>query len=575
MECEGDVGNGEILTVSLGPFAAAVAAHYWNATSDFDAKRDVLYHQPSSRTGKAVPRAVVLDWAGGSRIRRQWKARTACRMEVDAAPPAEATGAEEAEPEKHIFDTFFETPEAAKPQEPADDSDAQAPADTDTVNWWRFITPELSHRSVQLIPDKIARDYSAHATYGEGQECWKGNREFFEDGTMDSVRYFFEGMDKAQGVNLMTDGNGIFSGIAHELLSEIRDTYGKVAAFTTSLFPHNVDEADDDEDKMRRRAKHFENVDKEVDFEALTRWETQGVNRCLNHAMLSDLSSAYLPVDVTTWCRTGGRAPGWLASPTRKFPTLKVDPTDVVDTSALISTALSTAFAPLAAGDMTLPHYCDVLHPLPSMRVSSLQAALPFPVSMAAGKLHMRKLVEDAGFDAFLPLSHGWPLDGGVRMVARESVAVVSQIFCIRGVHAVPKTEGVSHTQVLNEFWSEEMRTPRTFSSVPTAPQLLPGTFPTETLPPHLNVVGWADENAPAEYVDESMVPTQMPIAAHVSTTCASALMLHSLSQRLKGADRRRHSGQHLEADQWFELQEQMDALVDEYDQGLLGREDW
>ena len=552
--------NGEILTISLGPYAAAVATHYWNATSDHDAKQDVLFHQPSSKLGVAKPRAVVLDWAGGSKVRKQWKMKPPPTTATTTTTATTSDDEETPEAEPHIFDTFFETPSAQTPTA-VEETTESTPAETDTVHWWKFITPTLNDRTVNLISEQTAREWG-HTSYGQGTEMWKQNRGFFEDTFSDNIRYFFEAMDKPQGVNLMTDGNGLFSGIAGELLAEMKDTYGRTSVFTTALFDHNVDEADDDHEKVKNKKKHFtSNTTQEVDFEALNRWEQQGVNRCLNHAILSEHSSGYLPIDVNSWCKIGGRTPGWF---TQDRLGLKLDVTNTIDTSAFIATSLSTVFAPLQESEISLPHFCDTLRPLPSMRVSSLYTSLPFPAAFGERGVNMKDLVEKASFDAFVGLSHGWPMDETEkqRLLAREPVAVLSQIFSLRGLHSVPKAEGgVPHTQFCNEYWSEVFKTPRTFSCLPQTPQLLSGTFPLEILPGKLNVVGWQDPAAPEEYTTENTIPTQIPVGTMLSTTCASALMLHGLMDRLKATEKRRHTDQHLEHDQWFELQEQMSAV--------------
>ena len=607
MEEENYEHKGEVLTISTGPFANLVTAHYINSLSTFDSRQATMYQQPVSRHGVAVPRAVVLDWAGGSRIKKQWRMgrqtsayeAAAEEMEVDEPESEEQGETPYDDPFGcESFDAFAR--EHKEQQQPEAAAAAVTKSDnrngTELIHWWKAITPKLSDRTVSLMSENICRDNTAHEAYGSGQECWKANKAFFEDDFMDNVRYFFEGMDHCQGVNLLVDGSGLFGGIAHQLLGDLRDDFGRTAVFTTSLFSHNADELDDngDKEKNHERSVVFQRgATGETDFEALRRWERQGVNRCMNHAILSDLSSAYMPIDVATWTHRGGtharwKNAGWLQGPTEGG--MAVDPLNPIETGALAATALSTLFSPLASGEMTLPNVCDTLHPLPSMRLSSLQVAAPLRLSMAAERFNFQKLLDGTSFSNYLPLSHGWPTENGKRLVGRKEVATLSQIFVARGVHQVPRFEAKTHTLVANEHWAEEFKTPRTHSCVPVTPQLLGGTFPTNILPPNLNAFGWHDVRAPTEYLEEEHVPFQVPVASHVATTCASAMMLSSLRSRLVSADRRRHDDQHMEQDQWAELKEQMAAvccaattlpppppplptthtqLVDEYDQGL------
>eukprot|EP01064_Diplonema_japonicum_P019184 TRINITY_DN27885_c0_g1_i1.p1 TRINITY_DN27885_c0_g1~~TRINITY_DN27885_c0_g1_i1.p1 ORF type:complete len:557 (+),score=140.78 TRINITY_DN27885_c0_g1_i1:58-1671(+) len=525
----------EILTVSLGPFSGIVNTHFWNSTSDHDAKLNVLYQQPNTGRGKAAPRLVVADWSGEMAVKRKWKLRDGISG-----------------------DDIMTTPE----EQEDDDDEPMEEEDTTpklrTERWWSYMVTPLHDRSLNLISERFARDHSHHNAFGEGYAAWKD--QSYSEHLQDNIRYFFEGMDKCQGINLSCDASGIFGGLAHSLITDIKDDYGRVPIWCNALFDQNNDEADG----------YVAQPNEPTDFEALKRWERQGVNRALSHTLLSETADGYLPIDVPSWSKMGGRTPGWRTKPNA----LNFEVNNSVEVGAIASAGISTALSPLFTGDMSLAHFCDVLRPVPSMRLSCLQTAMPMKLSMAAEGLHMQNVLQATTFDEYLPLSHGWPTDErGVKIFGTSTTHTMSQIFTARGISALPKTENVSHKQVSNEYWSEQLRTGRTQSAF-TSPFLLSSTFPASLIPSGLNVIGWQDPEAPAEYTDTT-IPTQLPVASHLSTTCASALMIHSINTRFKECHKALHLDQNIEIDQWKEAQEALEAMVDEYDQGLIDTDEF
>eukprot|EP01063_Lacrimia_lanifica_P040522 TRINITY_DN9201_c0_g1_i1.p1 TRINITY_DN9201_c0_g1~~TRINITY_DN9201_c0_g1_i1.p1 ORF type:complete len:560 (+),score=186.68 TRINITY_DN9201_c0_g1_i1:53-1732(+) len=557
MSADGE--NGELLTISLGPWANVVAAHYWNCTSALEAKSSVLYHQLSS--GESVPRAVVVDWAGGSVIKKQFKMRKPSTAGAGGDEPMEEEDDTEYTGPQDLLELAAEDPYAIATGMGHTDPTAMQPPPSlptnrpgpgeEVVHWWKAIVPKLSDRTVSLLKERTYRTFSEHNAFGEGIACWEKDQDAQHDVT-DNIRYFFEGMDRCQGVQLFCDAQGMFGGMALEVIRYLRDEAPRASIFTTALFPR-------DEDEVGGVEPLKDEMGQVVDFAGLRRWERQGINRARCHALLSEASSAYVPIDVNTW--------NFARSP------LKVNLADPVDTGAVAALGLSTA---LVAGHSRFAHFCDVLRPLPSMRLSALRCALPLPVSMQSQGLNFHNVIQGADFADYLDLSHSWPVDAESKapLVAVPSTHVVSQIYSVKGLHELPQYERRDHTTVCNEFFADSFRTPRTVSHVHAHAQLLPGTFPIEVLPPHLNVVGWRDENAPAAYTTAEATPFQLPVAAHLMTTCASALMLDGVRRRVADADRRRHADQRMEADEWGELGEEMAAMVDEYDQGLLNTDD-
>ncbi|KAJ9473634.1 hypothetical protein DIPPA_22165 [Diplonema papillatum] len=564
--------RGDILSVSIGPFASVASAHFWNATTDQDAKQSLLYHQTAgSRIGSKTssPRLVVVDWAGGSTIKKQWKLhdRQSAPDPLDADEAMDGGGAPMAEDLGYL----------ANPTAPAAGEAPSTVSTSETVFWWKYIAPSLSERTGALVGEADARNFETLLSYGEGLRHWDETASSgHSEHVMDSVRYFFEGMDACQGVNLTVDCGGVFGGVAEGFVQAMRDEVGrKVPVMTTALFSHSEDEA---EGGVLSRSAPGEG--RTCDFDAIYRWEQQGINRARCHGVLSDLSAAYVPVDVNTWLAKGS----WLHEPSKKShhnvfsastgaPSL--DARNPVETGALASAALSCVFPGVFLGErQDLTSLTNLLRPSPSMKLSTCQLLFPVPLSMTGTGMSAASVASSLDYSKFIPLSHAWPADTATSapLVAVPQTYVVSQLFAGCGLFSLPSA-AQSPEDAFTEHWRQYMRTSRTVSSVPDRQFLLSSTFPATLLPPHLNAFGWHDPAAPAEYTAAS-VPSSLPVAAHLTTTCASALMLESVRQRLERADKRAHRDQHYEADHWKELADTMQSMVDEYDQGLLEKSD-
>eukprot|EP01060_Flectonema_neradi_P005204 TRINITY_DN13454_c0_g1_i1.p1 TRINITY_DN13454_c0_g1~~TRINITY_DN13454_c0_g1_i1.p1 ORF type:complete len:541 (+),score=99.93 TRINITY_DN13454_c0_g1_i1:60-1625(+) len=518
------MSGGDILTLSFGPYASILSTHFWNATTDLDAKSGALYHQTGR--GKSYPRTVAVDWSGGSEIKKEWKLTNA---ELQAE--AEDIDNSEALMNMSILNESEHVAQADAKSDSNEDEGENIVSTTEIVHWWKYITPQLSSRSMQLISEQTARDYTSRSVYTAGEELFSKDSTL-NDSTLDAIRYFYEGMDTCQGVLVFSEANTLFGGLTWDVLQRIRDDFGKASTWTVSAFMNNdeeVEEAEGDWEKQMLRQRNT-------------------INRVMSHTLASDASSLYVPVDVNTWEKT-------YENP--------------VQSGAVVSSGISTLLSTILDVDneMQFGQFCDVLRPVPSMKLTTMQVATPLPIKMTPGLPMSFADILKIPYSAYSALSHKWPAG---HIYGTPESHCMAQVWSCRGISALPFAPGYSsHKQCVNEFWAERFKTPRTYSSVSPSQYHLSGTFPTELLPRGLNIVGWEDENAPQTY-DEDSLPSTIPTAAHLTTTCSSALMLSNLLTSFKKCHRYQHKSYDLEDDQWREVTEILETMVDEYDQGLI-----
>eukprot|EP00755_Sulcionema_specki_P016168 Sspe_Gene.61316::Locus_34013_Transcript_1_1_Confidence_1.000_Length_1724::g.61316::m.61316 len=538
-------GNG-IITLSLGPTASIVNTHFWNSTSQLDQGQSALFHQPASH-GKSTPRLVVVDWAGGSTVRKQWMLQRPGKkrervddgdpgMELDGLfhPPATKSGGSRA------GEAVFATEEVAY--------------------WWKYMTPDLHSRSVHLLNESAQRGTTSTA-FGDGIDAWKtlSNQEEI----IDSIRFFAEGLDVCSGFHVVADCDSVFGGMAVSLLNDVKDIFGRTPLFTSALFPYHEEEP----------PQHLEH---EVDFDRLRRAEERSVNRSLATSLLSAASSSYVPIDMASWASCDKAAAGWLSGPTHAA-SLSLDITNPVDAGAVAALALGAATSPWKMsqdkGGRAIFDMCAHLRSIPSMRLATLASIPIVPVRMQQSGYTLRSLLESLPVPSapeLLHLSHPWPLgDDGGRLVT-SATQTIAQCFSVCGLSYMND----SSEQVVCEVYSQTAGTPRTLASVLQHPGLTSSTFPSSILPPGLNVAGCLDDEASREPYTEETVPQQFPTIAQLSTTNATALYLHRLAVQLRGMSSHRHTTQGLEPDAWRELVDDVETLVEDYDANLIRRED-
>ena len=519
------MSTGDILTLSFGPYSSILSTHFWNATTDHEAKSGALYHQMGR--GKSVPRMVAVDWSGGSEVKKEYKLTTEECHEI-----------EHMDPNKNdlmnmpVLGNYQGEEDIEKADEKSNEENIVS--HTDIVHWWKYITPELSSRSMQLISEQTARDYSNRSVYTTGEELFSKDTTL-NDSTLDAIRYFYEGMDSCQGVLVFSEGNSLFGGLTWDVLQRIRDDFGRASTWTVSAFIND--------DTAVEQA--------EGDWEKQNLLQRNTINRVLSHTLASDASSLYVPIDVNSWEKS-------YENP--------------VHSGSVVSSGISTLLSSILDKDngMQFGQFCDVLRPTPCMKLTTMQVANPFPIKMTPGVPMSFADVLKVPYSAYSPLSHKWP-KGHVYGTAESHC--MAQVWSSRGLSSLPQAAGFSsHKQCANEFWAERFKTPRTYSSISQSPYYLSSTYPTELLPVGLNVVGWEDQNAPQKY-DEGTLPTTIPTAAHLTTTCSSAVMLNDLLTGFKKCQRFSHKSYDMEDDQWREVSEILETMVDEYDQGLINQE--
>eukprot|EP00662_Eupelagonemidae_sp_cell21_P020911 gene20911-42478_t len=214
-----------------------------------------------------------------------------------------------------------------------------------TATAMKWIVPPLHPRSLQLLSDGAGRaEPGAPTAAAASGTCsgvpTAGAAAAWGHGAASFAGTTAEGeMDRCQGVVLLADCGSHFGGMAHSFATgALRDVHPDEAPAAAAPAAAPGEEG--------------------WDMGRVRRWEQQGINRGVAHALLSDACTAYLPIDAARWGGDGGWGGG-----------------NPVDAGALAAAALDSLLLPCridaaADGALSLHDWCGTLRAYPALRVA-------------------------------------------------------------------------------------------------------------------------------------------------------------------------------------------------------------
>jgi len=567
----------EIATAFLGPLSAYVAAHFWDATTPFDAANNSLYCGPSARR---TPRTLCVDMKDPVTPEYEWRLGDvpavgldgfemtwgAGPMAIDAETGSEGSADREVEQEEggsgvDGMDLQWEGQKRRRVDEAAAvEAGEEPPVDLQPkVNrrglrpGWQYIVPSLHPDSIQFVSEVTSSDprgLGVYADYAAGTDP----HLFPIDQFIDPLRRFVEGCDRLQGYQFVCDGVGAFGGLARSLMEAVRDDLGNrpIVLAAVHKAPSRVRCPTD------RRPQVLDTL-----------------NLGYSTLELSGAADAYIPFNIPDWVLPLEPPP---------LPFLRFNPTkDPVAATAVIAAALDGLLLPprtTGSGAFGLSSLCRTLVPYRAMRISSLFLALPFPIpsrpdSSIVGALHATPLFAPA----FLPLSHVLPPTSTPDAVGQ---AVVFRARADLPLNPPPPKDRFTHREHLTpaadsqdalEAYCRTCPALRSLAmAVPRSYPLssaFPSTILSRSLDPngHFDVQGEVADNMPS-------LASELPAACHIATTPNIHGALRRLADDFSAAETRLLPMYRRDGDDFREACNGLFCTVDEYTDGACYSDD-
>eukprot|EP00162_Nutomonas_longa_P009145 comp19048_c0_seq2/m.35250 comp19048_c0_seq2/g.35250 ORF comp19048_c0_seq2/g.35250 comp19048_c0_seq2/m.35250 type:complete len:483 (-) comp19048_c0_seq2:55-1503(-) len=229
----------------------------------------------------------------------------------------------------------------------------------DKIGFWSdFMKNQYHPRSLMFLNPPVQADGMAGSfdTFADGLNLLRSNPAL-HDNLTDKIRRQIEDCDQLQGFQLFVDGNTGFSGMADQIVAELRDDgFPKHPVLLFDI----------------TGPKTYSDVDE------LTGYPTEAsmhhiANQVFATASAAEYSIHYIPI--------GAEAVQQL-----QLQGVNVDIRRPYSLGAAIASAIDTAMLPFRLNDtaqrmhVSLAHLEHVLSPVSAMRVLQLEASLPFPV---------------------------------------------------------------------------------------------------------------------------------------------------------------------------------------------------
>ncbi|KAL6069866.1 mtDNA inheritance, partitioning of the mitochondrial organelle [Balamuthia mandrillaris] len=392
--------------------------------------------------------------------------------------------------------------------------------------WSDFVQTDLSPLSIHEL-SSVKFEVDPFNLWTHGVQSFSHNIYEKED-MLDSFRRLSEECDVMQGVQCMIDVDSGFGGFAQQFLSEVRDELGT----RQPVWTYGLASAHSSSSQLAE--------------------ERNVLNTALSiHSLICDrspLTNVLIPIHPS---------PYWSSS----LPYVGIDPSLKYHTSAVVASAIDTASLPFRLRDRStsLTDLMWTIRTEPSMKLSSMSVALPFPLAQ-----HIPSTPKaDQLFGPRDILSASYLCNLSFADTIRH---VVSEAVVLRG------TRNVQHTkQLLDEFLSRHScmnRTSETVSSKMALPIAFPRFFDTMRVTEEGEILHSSPEEKEKEESKATKLPFQVPVMSHVQTTTDMSHYIETLIARFEAIDKSKHVAYAeggISADEWREARDQLHTLGDSY----------